>query len=216
MIRQNYQIESYPKSTRQATTRYKDVFDTGKCSGYTKSSLIPRELQYLISPHASLLSVREVSNRIVMLVGTITLVVNVGNRTSANVTFTVAKRPRADVIVRCNFCIARVETSYPRQKIVKRIDSTEVLITNDLSKCLPNLAPILKEQEFFNLPGHASRKIWVKKTIALQSHSRNWVPVSAPQAGFLQFKSHRQLYESRQYSASRSYRATTRLQRHDC
>lgn len=202
MARRNYKIEAYIGHTRRALKRYSVVLDTGAGSSFLKAALIPDELRHLIRPLEDNISVRDASNRIVMIGGTITLVVNIGNRTSTNVTFNVVERLGTDVILGCDFCDSHVEAIRPRLRVIELTDGTAVPIIKGPPKRSSNLVPLPKEQEFVAPTGRASRKICVNKTITLEPQAHTWVPISTPQVGLVQVEPYRKLYETRQCVAS--------------
>lgn len=103
-------------------------------------------------------NVREASIRIVVVAETITLVVNIGNQTSAEVTFIVVECLMPKVVLGCNFWDAHVEVICPRLPVVKLID-TAVLIINGPPKRSPCLESIPSDQEFIASKICASRKI---------------------------------------------------------
>lgn len=185
MVGRNYKIETYLGPTRHSTTRYSVVLDTGASSRFIKSLLIPRELLYLIWPFEDHIGIRDAINRIVMIAVTPTLVVNVGNQTSANVKFNVVERLGTEVIFGCKFCDAHDDVIRPRQRIFEISHDTAIPITKTPPKRLPNLASILKEKKFIGPTGRESRKIYFNKTVTLETKSHNWVPVSTLQADLI-------------------------------
>lgn len=89
--------------------------DPGAGSSFTKSLLIPRELHGLIRPLEDRISGQDQRKIILMIADTIDLVVKIESRTSANVTFNVVEWSGIDIMLRCDFFDALVETDYTWQ-----------------------------------------------------------------------------------------------------
>lgn len=100
-------IEADLEPTRLVRTQYAFGFETGVVLTYIKSLLIARKLQNFIQALEDHIRVRNVSSCILMIAVT-TSILNVGSRTSANVTIKLMKRFGKHITLRFDFCEAQV------------------------------------------------------------------------------------------------------------
>lgn len=135
MVRQNYEVEAYLRSTLQTLKRYFVVPDTGAEPSCIKAALIPTELQRLIQPVKNHINARDKSDLIVMIACTIFLVVNAGNQASSIVIFSVVEGLGTYVILWCSFFDAHVETICPQVWIIELPEETIVPIIKCSSTC---------------------------------------------------------------------------------
>lgn len=169
MAHENFRIECYFVHTRLATERYSVVLDTCGGSSMTQILLIPRKLQHHNRPLENHRNVQYASKDIKLIAGTIALLVNVGNQSSANVTFKVIERMVIEVILKSDFYNAHIVAIRPRQKSIKLIGGTAVsqpsyanVLANPwwwiwhvvapikrLPNCLQNLASISEKEKIY-------------------------------------------------------------------
>lgn len=113
-----------------------------------RAALIRTELGLLIRPLKGRRRLRAANYRIVMLARTIAFGPNVGSGALNTVNFNLVKRLWIDVIHRCDFLDARVETNRQRLQFVKLTAYTAVLSVKYQPLRSWNMTPNPGDQEF--------------------------------------------------------------------
>lgn len=172
MARENHKIVAYLGLTRYAISRAIVVLDTEAGSGLIKYLLIPYELQKRIRLPESQFNVRDASNRLVSIVGTINFSADDGSR-SAIVNFNVVKRLGTEVLLGCGFCNAHVDAIRPKERVIELADKTTVSILKGPQKRFKNMFPIPEYREYIAPKSRPNHKVFVGKTVILQPESQN-------------------------------------------
>ena len=171
------------------------VMDTGAGSSFIRKAILPQALLDKIQPLAIRTDIRDANNRRVQIIGTINLVLRIGDR-SETVRFNVVERLGTDVIVGCDYLDKNVEAIRPRKRVVELDDGTTVPILGRGTRSKTLQGTIPEEEQLPSKAPRASRKITVTKPATLKPNSQTWVEVSTQTSGLVLVEPNKKLYDS--------------------
>ena len=102
------------------------------------------------------------------------------------VTFYVAERLAADVILGCDFCDRHIEAIRPRKRLVEMDDGSTVPIVRRPDKRKEGSIPLPEEQVYVPAKERVSNKVVVHSEKRLQPNTQTWVEVTTDTHGLIQ------------------------------
>ena len=171
------------------------VVDTGAGTSFIRKAILPRSILDKVQPLAIRTDIRDANNRRVQILGTVNLVLRIGNR-SETVRFNVCERLGTDVIVGYDYLDKHVEAIRPRKRLIELDDGTSVPILGRGTRSKKLQGTIPEEEQLPTKMPRVSRRISVHKPAILKPGSQTWIEAITQSSGLVLVEPNKKLYES--------------------
>lgn len=183
MARRNYKVYADIGSSKSILSRRLAVLDTGAGPNFIRFSELQSDERVRIQ-EACLSDIRDANKRHIKSLGTIKLVVQLGNHVFM-FPFIVCTTLAAPVVLGCDYCDRFVEAIRPKDREVELDDVSTVPIVQRPLKSSNATAPLTPSQEYEALKGRTSPRIRVSQMTVVPPQHQAWIKVTTAKHGII-------------------------------
>lgn len=194
MARRNYKVYADIGSSKSLLSRRLAVLDTGAGPNFIRLSELQSDEQARIQ-EACLPDIRDANKRPIKSLGTIKLVVQLGNHV-VMLPFIVCTTLAAPVVLGCDYCDRFVEAIRPKNREVELDDGSTVPIVRRPLKRSNAAAPLPPSQEYEAPKGRTSPRIRVSQMTVVPPQHQAWITVTTAKHGLVVIQPNSALYHT--------------------